>query len=48
MGEKYGAVADIHFSIIPREDRSKNVLIMFEPRSVDRRDGKRPKQKVRK
>jgi two-component system, chemotaxis family, CheB/CheR fusion protein len=48
MGEKYGAVADIHFSIIPREDRSKNVLIMFEPRSVNGRDGKRPKHKVKK
>lgn len=48
MGEKYGAVADIHFSIIPREDRSKNVLIMFEPRSVKGRDGKRPKRKVKK
>jgi hypothetical protein len=24
-------VADIHFSFIPREDKSRNVLIMFEP-----------------
>jgi len=48
MGARYGAVADIHFSIIPREDRSKNVLIMFEPRSVNGRDGKRPKHKVKK
>jgi len=47
MGARYGAVADIHFSIIPREDRSKNVLIMFEPRAVDGRDGKRPKHKVK-
>lgn len=49
MGARYGAVADIHFSIIPREDRSKNVLIMFEPRSVNSRDGKRrPKHKVKR
>jgi hypothetical protein len=25
------SVANVHFSVIPREDRSKNVLIMFEP-----------------
>lgn len=23
--------ADIHFSMIPKEDHTKNVLIMFEP-----------------
>jgi len=31
LGDQLKSVADIHFSIIPREDRTKNVLIMFEP-----------------
>jgi two-component system CheB/CheR fusion protein len=31
LGDQLKSVADIHFSVIPREDRSKNVLIMFEP-----------------
>jgi two-component system CheB/CheR fusion protein len=35
LGEQLKSVADIHFSVIPREDRSKNVLIMFEPLSGD-------------
>ena len=33
LGGKLNLRADIHFSVIPREDRSKNVLIMFEPSS---------------
>jgi PAS domain-containing protein len=33
LGDQLKSVADIHFSVIPREDRSKNVLIMFEPTS---------------
>jgi two-component system CheB/CheR fusion protein len=31
LGDQLKSVADIHFSVIPREDRTKNVLIMFEP-----------------
>ena len=35
LGPRYGSLADIHFSIIPREDRSQSVLIMFEPHGGD-------------
>ena len=31
LGGRLGLIADIHFSVIPREDRTNNVLIMFEP-----------------
>jgi two-component system CheB/CheR fusion protein len=31
LGMGLNSVADIHFSLIPREDKSRNVLIMFEP-----------------
>jgi two-component system, chemotaxis family, CheB/CheR fusion protein len=31
LGARLNGVADIHFSVIPREDRTNNVLIMFEP-----------------
>jgi hypothetical protein len=31
LGDQLKSVADIHFSVIPREDRTRNVLIMFEP-----------------
>jgi hypothetical protein len=31
LGARFNSVADIHFSVIPREDRTHNVLIMFEP-----------------
>ena len=31
LGGKLNVRVDIHFSVIPREDRSKHVLIMFEP-----------------
>jgi two-component system CheB/CheR fusion protein len=31
LGTRLKTVADIHFSVIPREDHSQNVLIMFEP-----------------
>jgi two-component system CheB/CheR fusion protein len=31
LGSRFGSMADIHFSVIPREDRTNNVLIMFEP-----------------
>lgn len=35
MGPRYGSMADVHFSVIPREDRTRNVLIMFEPQAGD-------------
>lgn len=35
LGPRYGSLADIHFSIIPREDHSHSVLIMFEPHAGD-------------
>lgn len=35
MGPRYGSKADVHFSLIPREDRTRNVLIMFEPQPGD-------------
>ena len=41
LGGKLNLRADIHFSVIPREDRAKNVLIMFEPSS----DGGVPQKK---
>jgi len=31
LGGKLNITADIHFSVIPREDCTRNVLIMFEP-----------------
>jgi hypothetical protein len=36
LGSRYQTSADIHFSVIPREDRTKNVLIMFEPRTGEK------------
>ena len=36
LGSRFNSSADIHFSVIPREDRSNNVLIMIEPRSAGR------------
>jgi two-component system CheB/CheR fusion protein len=38
LGNRVGSTADIHFSVIRREDRTKNVLIVFETN-----DGVRPK-----
>lgn len=42
-------VVDIHFSLIPKDEHTNNVLIMFEPQSqVHRRDGgQRPNAKGR-
>jgi hypothetical protein len=34
MGSRYNSMADIHFSVIPREDRTNSVLIMFEPHPI--------------
>ena len=42
LGSRFNSVADIHFSVIPREDRTNDVLIMFEP-SAGRQDGKSKK-----
>jgi two-component system CheB/CheR fusion protein len=42
LGGRLGVTADIHFSVIPKEDRTKNVLIMFEPSG----SGKSQKSKV--
>jgi len=36
LGGRFDSTADIHFSVIPREDRAKDVLIMFEPGSADK------------
>src|SRR6266536_3200990 len=33
LGGQLNLTADIHFSVIPREDHTNNVLIMFEPSS---------------
>ena len=33
LGDRLNSISNIFFSLIPREDRSKNVLIMFEPKS---------------
>lgn len=37
LGARFNAVADVHFSIIAREDHTNNVLIMFEPRTSNDR-----------
>jgi two-component system CheB/CheR fusion protein len=34
LGGKLNAKADIHFSLIPKEDRTQNVLILFEVRPL--------------
>ena len=38
LGAPYNSLADIHFSLIPRDDRTKNVLIMFERIASSRND----------
>ena len=35
LGPRFASFADIHFSVISREDRTRNVLIMFEPQPAD-------------
>jgi two-component system, chemotaxis family, CheB/CheR fusion protein len=47
LGDRLKTVADIHFGLIPREDRGKDVLIMFEPSNEDGK-GKREKTKSKK
>jgi two-component system CheB/CheR fusion protein len=46
LGGRLAVTADIHFSLIPREDRSKSVLIMFEP-VAETSAGKKPTSKKR-
>lgn len=36
LGSRFDSTADIHFSLIPREDRTNSVLIMFEPNNGGR------------
>jgi hypothetical protein len=31
LGDRLNSVADVHFNVIPREDKSTNVLMIFEP-----------------
>jgi hypothetical protein len=31
LGGRPGVRVDIHFSVVPKRDRTKNVLVMFEP-----------------
>ncbi|HEX7894777.1 MAG TPA: PAS domain-containing protein, partial [Terriglobales bacterium] len=47
MGPRYGSKADVHFSVIPREDRTRNVLIMFEPQPADGGSTGKPTRKKR-
>ena len=39
LGGRLGMMADVHFSLIPKEDRTNNVLIMFEPTIGESKDG---------
>jgi two-component system CheB/CheR fusion protein len=45
VGGKLGLTADIHFSVIPSEDRTNNVLIMFEPTSGESAEKNEKNQK---
>jgi two-component system, chemotaxis family, CheB/CheR fusion protein len=42
LGDRLNSVADIHFNVIPKEDKSSNVLIIFEIQSVVRNKKKTP------
>jgi PAS domain-containing protein len=44
LGGKRNITADIHFSVIPREDNTNDVLIMFEP-SADGENAAKPSTK---
>jgi len=48
LGGKLNIRADIHFSVIPREDHSKSVLIMFDPGSHEAGMPPKPKAKKKK
>jgi two-component system, chemotaxis family, CheB/CheR fusion protein len=47
LGGKLNSTADIHFSVLPKEDRSKSVLIIFEPVSGDGEPAKKKSTKSR-
>ena len=48
LGPRFNSTADIHFSVIPREDRTHNVLIMIEPTPGGHDHGKERRQSNRK
>jgi two-component system, chemotaxis family, CheB/CheR fusion protein len=48
LGGKLNVRADIHLSVIPREDHSKSVLIMFDPGSPEAGIPPKPKAKKKK
>jgi two-component system CheB/CheR fusion protein len=48
LGTRLNSVADIHFSVIPREDHSHNVLIMFEPVAKGRDSAKEQRKNNKK
>ncbi|HEY7351523.1 MAG TPA: CheR family methyltransferase [Terriglobales bacterium] len=45
LGGKLGLTADIHFSLIPKEDDTRNVLIMFEPSPNKKAEKRKPARK---
>jgi two-component system CheB/CheR fusion protein len=47
LGARFDGVADVHFSLIPQEDRTNNVLIMFEPKNNGRDGGKEGRKRNR-
>jgi two-component system CheB/CheR fusion protein len=48
LGTRLKTVADIHFSVIPREDHTQNVLIMFEPTAKGNRGAKEQRKHNKK
>jgi len=48
LGTRLKTVADIHFSVIPREDHTQNVLIMFEPAPKENGDPKEQRKNKKK
>src|SRR5579864_2781442 len=48
LGTRLKTVADIHFSVIPREDRTQNVLIMFETTAKGNGDPKEQRKNNKK
>lgn len=47
LGPRFDSLADIHFSVIPREDHTHSVLIMFEP-NAGAQDGSEKRRKGKK
>jgi two-component system CheB/CheR fusion protein len=48
LGTRLKTVADIHFSVIPREDHTQNVLIMFETTAKGNGDPKEQRKNNKK